>query len=160
MPDVRTIATYLGVFGAGVVTAGFFLSGPVERPNAFENASDFTEYNAVGRPGWLLPPLADVGNYSAPRAAAQSPAGEAAATAAPRQPPPAETTGMAPGPAPQPPPAQQVAQPAASALAQPALAADAGNACNVELCRQYYRSFDEATCSYQPYGGRRQLCTR
>jgi hypothetical protein len=34
-------------------------------------------------------------------------------------------------------------------------------ACNVSVCRRFYRSFDEATCTYRPYGGGPpQLCER
>jgi penicillin-binding protein 1A len=34
-------------------------------------------------------------------------------------------------------------------------------ACNVAVCRRFYRSFDEATCTYRPYGGGPpQLCNR
>ncbi len=33
-------------------------------------------------------------------------------------------------------------------------------ACNVEACAQAYNSFDPADCTYQPYSGPRQLCTK
>ncbi|MHB2264340.1 PBP1A family penicillin-binding protein [Aliihoeflea sp. PC F10.4] len=33
-------------------------------------------------------------------------------------------------------------------------------ACNVQACAQAYRSFRASDCSYQPYGGARQLCER
>lgn len=32
--------------------------------------------------------------------------------------------------------------------------------CNVSLCERYYRSFRTSDCTYQPYGGPRQYCTR
>ena len=33
-------------------------------------------------------------------------------------------------------------------------------ACNVSLCEQYYQSFRSSDCTYQPYSGPRQYCTR
>jgi hypothetical protein len=32
--------------------------------------------------------------------------------------------------------------------------------CDVALCERYYHSFRASDCTYQPYGGPRQLCTR
>jgi len=32
--------------------------------------------------------------------------------------------------------------------------------CDVESCERYYRSFRASDCTYQPYGGPRQYCTR
>jgi len=32
--------------------------------------------------------------------------------------------------------------------------------CNVSLCESYYQSFRASDCSYQPYSGPRQYCTR
>jgi BA14K-like protein len=32
--------------------------------------------------------------------------------------------------------------------------------CDVSLCERYYRSFRASDCTYQPYGGPRQYCTR
>src|SRR6516165_950146 len=32
--------------------------------------------------------------------------------------------------------------------------------CDVESCERHYRSFRASDCTYQPYGGPRQYCTR
>lgn len=36
----------------------------------------------------------------------------------------------------------------------------ASSSCNVQACAAAYRSFDPATCTYQPYDGPRRLCTK
>jgi hypothetical protein len=33
-------------------------------------------------------------------------------------------------------------------------------ACNVSICEQYYQSFRESDCTYQPLAGPRRFCTR
>lgn len=46
--------------------------------------------------------------------------------------------------------------------AAPPAAADAARAqaCNADACARAYKSFDPATCTYQPYGGPRRACTK
>ena len=90
MPNIRTIAKYLGAYGAGIVTAGFFLSGPVERP-----AQDQPNTNANG--GWVLvPPTTSVtepwtnGSVAAPAAGPAEPSSSSAIVA---DQPNVETTG-------------------------------------------------------------------
>jgi hypothetical protein len=44
---------------------------------------------------------------------------------------------------------------------QPARATRAQAACNVEVCRRFYRSFDPSDCTYRPRGGGpRRICAR
>jgi hypothetical protein len=180
--DFRAIAKFLGVFGAGVVTAGFFLSAPIERPAVLQRAPDFTQQStdapelassaaALRLPNWVLvPPAMPYAQPLTTPALAASPAplvqqqqqqqqsGAAeqqerpTPMAAPEQPENA-TTGLA-----------VAAQAPPSLRDENARAAASGAAespCNYAVCRRYYRSFDEATCTYQPYGrGPRELCTR
>jgi hypothetical protein len=181
VPDFRSTAKFLGAYGAGVVTAGFFLSAPIEQPRLLQRAPDFApestrEQNSsqlnsqLHLPSWvLLPPtMPFTGQLANP------PAQPFATTA-----PPSIASAQASAPVQQ----QQSTELRTSAqLAQPetfnqtttgssAVAADQNvpsvmgrqdePSCNVSVCRRFYRSFDEATCTYQPYGGgARELCTR
>jgi hypothetical protein len=158
--DFRAIAKFLGVYGAGVVTAGFFLSAPIDRPDFLQHAPDFDPANTgasgAGSAGWVLvPPAAPFvaplseWNPSKSQEQAHSLAPE------PPEPVPAATTGSAAGA-----PRQQPAS-ASERDEQPADTQRSGNSCNYSACRRAYQSFDEATCTYQPYDGhRRELCTR
>ena len=146
--DIRSIAKYLivflGVFGAGAVVAGFFLVSRADRPDQYPSAM------AVNG-GWVLvpptTPLASAGwtfDQSTPEAPQQS---SAQATDRPN----AETTGSS------------AAQRSADApnVGQIEMTPQRDAACNVAVCRRFYRSFDEATCTYRPYGGGPpQLCNR
>jgi hypothetical protein len=38
LPDIKSVAKFLGAYGAGVVTAGFFLSGPGEYAGSYQPA--------------------------------------------------------------------------------------------------------------------------
>ncbi len=42
----------------------------------------------------------------------------------------------------------------------PATPAASARLCNVSACASVYRSFRESDCSYQPYGGARQVCDK
>jgi hypothetical protein len=143
---IRSIAKYLivflGVFGAGAVVAGFFLSSRADRPDQNPSA-----VNA----GWVLvpptTPLASAGwtfGQSTPEAPEQS---SAPVTDRPN----AETTGSSA--------AQRWAD--TPNVGQIEMTPQRDAACNVAVCRRFYRSFDEATCTYRPYGGGPpQLCNR
>jgi hypothetical protein len=142
---IRSIAKYLSVFGAGAVMAGFFLSGAVDRPDQHPPT---TAVNG----GWVLVPPTTQLAWSD------------------------WTSGQPTSDAPQQPPAPVTDQPSAETTGSSApqsTAADNPNlgqiemtprrdaACNVAVCRRFYRSFDEATCTYRPYGGGPpQLCNR
>jgi len=80
MPDIRTIAKYLGVYGAGVVTAGFFLSGPVERPAEVQP-------NTTAHTGWVMIPPTTPFTESLTNPPLAHPAAEP-----PQSPPPAMAT--------------------------------------------------------------------
>jgi len=167
MPGFRSIATFLGVFGAGAVVAGFFLSGPVERPPDVQpQVHPQAQIQA--------PPTAQAGSSTTPAAAPSAPSATDPANMLSPRPvrtipvlKPAgsnpETTGGSPGePASQtaPAPAQDQAAPAAP-QAQPAPAAADAFACDYQACRRKYRSFDSRTCTYQPHRrGPRELCDR
>lgn len=62
------------------------------------------------------------------------------------QPPPAETTAAAPAP---------IAAPEPVAAAEPP-----PPKCDIAACDAAYRSFTPEDCTYQPFDGPRQLCTR
>jgi len=130
MSRVRTIAQYLGAFGAGVVTAGYFLSGPVVHTG--ENLSTSTRI-------WewaLIPPTAPLTEPWSSEATQESTFSNVAERSL-------ETTGS-------------------SVADEPSGISDKRRlesqrqpeqACNVSVCRRFYQSFDEATCTYRPYGG-------
>lgn len=50
--------------------------------------------------------------------------------------------------------------PAAQTVSQAPRDANAQAACNVAACSQAYVSFSASDCTYQPYDGPRQLCTK
>ena len=124
--------------------AGFFLSSPADRP---EPHPPTTAVNG----GWVLvPPTTPFAGtdwtsaQSTPEPPQQSPA---PVTDRPN----AETTGSS------------AAQRSADVpnLGQIEMTPQRDAACNVAVCRRFYRSFDEATCTYRPYGGGApELCNR
>jgi hypothetical protein len=151
------MAKFFGAFGAGVVTAGFFLSAPIQRPAVLQHAPDFRQQNASQDAGWVLVPptmpfaqplmacpqtSAGFEQQQHPRLATPLPDNSQAATTG-------SSAGAAHGTATIPEPNEQSA---ASRGAEPS--------CNYSVCRRYYRSFDETTCTYQPHRGPRELCTR
>jgi hypothetical protein len=162
--EIRSIAKFLGAYGAGVVTAGFFLSGPIERPTLLQHAPDFRQPSTTGYSGPAAQPPASPSTSPAPPLASPAPAEPPAerhrqpapAIAIDRPEPPAvETTGSAADAS-----SRETAR-APDRDEEPAAASSrAEQSCNYSICRRYYRSFDEATCTYQPYDGPRQLCTR
>jgi hypothetical protein len=147
VPKIRTIAKYLGAYSAGVVTVGFFLSGPVERPA--DNPP-----NAEANGGWVLIPPAITVTEPWTNGTAETPAVEPPEQSSP----PAIVTD------------QRNVETTGSSTRETADHPDRGRieatprrgeSCNVSLCRRYYRSFDEATCTYRPYGGGPpELCRR
>jgi hypothetical protein len=159
MLDFRSTAKFLGAFGAGVVTAGFFLSAPIERPAVLQHSPDFASQGASEDAGWVLvPPAMPYAQPLTPPPAVTNPSvaqQEPSPLAAPDQARSNVTT---------------VGSGAGAATHQPTSRSDpsdqsAGSrqvepSCNYALCRRHYRSFDEATCTYQPYRGPRELCTR
>jgi hypothetical protein len=141
---IWTIAKYLGMFGAGAATAGFFVIGPVDLAARHPQA---TTVNA----GWVLVPPTTPANWS----------DWTAARAMPEPPPKSsplasdqnsrETTGTSA--------VQRAADPPNVGQIEMTPRRDA--TCNVPVCRRFYRSFDEATCTYRPHGGGPpQLCNR
>lgn len=140
---IRSIAKYLSVFGAGALAAGFFLSGAVVDRTAHEPP---TTTNSA----WVLVPPTTPLERTDWTIAAPTPEPPQQSSPPITDRPNAETTG--------------------SLAAQAAEIADVGRietttqrspACNVDLCRRFYRSFDEATCTYRPHGGGPpQLCSR
>lgn len=162
MLNFRSTAKFLGVFGAGVVTAGFFLSAPIEKPRLVQHAPDFQQAPNPADVGWVLVPPAIP--YIQPlmtppmtNMPAEQQAPPTAGLAEPER-SGATTTGSASGDARQR-TANQLdgngSERETSAATQPA-----ETNCNYSLCRRYYRSFDEATCTYQSYRGAREVCTR
>jgi hypothetical protein len=152
--EFRSIAKFLGAYGAGVVTAGFFLSAPIERPGLLRHAPDFDPPNATSMDWVLVPPAKP---FAAPlrnparrdRFDTQEP-GDANVAKPPEA--ATATTGSASG-------ATQNAN-VYDHDASSAARNQIENQCNYAACRRAYQSFDEATCTYQPYGGLRQRCTR
>jgi BA14K-like protein len=160
MLDFRSIVTFLGVFGAGVVTAGFFLSAPIQRPTVLQHAPDFSQQGTTENAGWVTvpPTIPFVEPLANPALDNPPPEQQASRTIAP-EPSHTATTGSSADA-----PTQQAASaPAKSApevYEQPAAARQAEASCNYSRCKRQYRSFDEATCTYRSYDGRRQLCTK
>jgi hypothetical protein len=180
--NFRSIATFLGAYGAGVVTAGFFLSAPIQQPAFLQRAPDFPPQSAhsphaaphsgtVHLPSWvLLPPtLPFTGQLTNPPARPiAAPTTDATANVAS---PPVEQQQQSAGPDPGDRPNVTTTGSSAGAMThqaasvpnqgeQPATPRRDEPSCNVSLCRRYYRSFDEETCTYQPYRGPREVCTR
>jgi hypothetical protein len=165
MLDAWTAAKYLGAFGGGVVVAGFFLSGPVERP---------------GEAQTRIPPPAIQSSAAMPQAGSPAASWQAATPRAPATTAPEiqprtegviEPRSVRTVPLRKPSEAEQVT--VGSGDREPAerqeqdnraSARDAsaqGERCDVSACSRKYRSFDEASCTYQPYnGGPRRLCER
>jgi len=57
VPDFRSVAKFFGMFGAGVVTAGYFLSAPIEKPAFLHRPPDFQQEANPPNAAWvLLPP--------------------------------------------------------------------------------------------------------
>ena len=51
--------------------------------------------------------------------------------------------------------------PATIRLTRPSIAAEStGPTCNISACQRAYRSFRASDCTFQPYRGRRKLCTK
>jgi hypothetical protein len=160
--DFRSTVKFMAAFGAGVVVAGFFLSRPVERPPEVQPQAVQPQVPPAAptvaplAPAVTAPATPDNATVLSPRSVRtipiEKPAGSDTAT-----------TG---GPAGE--PARPAAQPSApdaraardSPLAAPAAAAQAA-ACDREACRRAYRSFDSATCTYQPHRrAPRRLCEK
>ncbi len=57
-------------------------------------------------------------------------------------------------------PPRQVSESPANAQTSDASKPAASSACNYDACGDAYRSFDPATCTYQPYEGPRRQCTK
>jgi hypothetical protein len=49
-PDIASIAKFLAAYGAGAVTAGFFLSGPGERPGNLQQPGPPPAYQQPAEP--------------------------------------------------------------------------------------------------------------
>jgi hypothetical protein len=139
---IWTIAKYLGMFGAGAVTAGFFLSGRVDLPAQHQPT---TAVNG----GWVLTPPTTSVTWADGTSGQPTPEPEQQSLPPVRQ--NVETTGSS------------AAQSAADSpeRGQIEMTPQRDAACNISVCRRFYRSFDEATCTYRPYGGGPpQLCNR
>jgi hypothetical protein len=162
--DFRSTVKFMAAFGAGVVVAGLFLSRPVERPP--EVQSEAVQPQAVqpqappaaptAAPSVIAPATPDNAQVLSPRSVRTIPIEK----------PVGSDTATTGGPAGE--PARPAAQPSApdaraardSPLAAPAAAAQAA-ACDREACRRAYRSFDSATCTYQPHRrAPRRLCEK
>jgi hypothetical protein len=169
-PDIRSIAKFLAAYGAGVVTAGYFLSGPGEYP-AGPRVSD-----PVGPPAYQR-------HDQEPHAQPRESAGEAARQASPldedaralsntgpaperqgpgerpravreipiERPSRAETTG-----------AGEIWRDTARAPAPDASddRSAGGGDCNVAVCQTHYRSFDPRTCTYRSFEGEIRRCVK
>jgi len=138
--SIRSVAKYLGFFGAGAVTAAFFLSGPVD---LFAKRS-----GAATNGGWVLvPPTTQINRADWTVSATPEPMHQPPSLA--NQGPNVETTGSS------------AVQREAGVFSHIDMTPQRDAACNVPACRRFYRSFDEATCTYRPYGGGPpQLCNR
>lgn len=142
MLNFRLVAIFLGAFGAGVVTAGIFLSGRVEQPLEVHSPAPPPAASTVSAPAneATAPPLA-------PRSVRTIPF-ENPLIANP------ETTGRAA-------PDLEMQTPKSPAGDQGARTAQQQPSCNIVACSKFYHSFDSATCTYQPYdGGSRRLCEK
>jgi hypothetical protein len=141
---IWTIAKYLGMFGAGAVAAGFFVLGPVDL------AAKHSRATAVNG-GWVLVPPTTPANWGEWTAARAMPEPHHNSPPLPSDQNSRETTGTS------------AVQRAADLpnVGQIEMTPRRDATCNVPVCRRYYRSFDEATCTYRPQsGGPPQLCNR
>jgi hypothetical protein len=151
VPDFRSVTKFFGIFGAGVVTAGYFLSSPIEKPALLQRAPDFRQESADA--GWVLvPPLPYTQPLITPplsnALAAQDGPGDKSERLN------SHTTGSAAGEA-----REQIPNKTGERERETPSVGQAEPTCNYSLCRRY-RSFDEATCTFQPYRGPRETCTR
>lgn len=108
------------------------------------------------------PPLAPAPPNQQP-VEAQGPATPAASgTSAPPNERPAEANGPAtPSASGTPaPPKQQAVEAQGSAMPAAAGTPAAKPQCNISACRRFYRSFRASDCTFEPYHGRRRICTR
>jgi len=105
---------------------------------------------------WLPPEQQPPSSAPAPQQASSAPARQQATSAAVQQNAAPSSTST------EPPPAQNAAaEPAADkTAATEAAAAQSKGHCDIQACSAAYHSFRASDCSYQPYGGARQVCTR
>ena len=161
LPNIKTVATVLGIYGAGVVTAGFFLSGPGEYAGRLQAPAAYEQQHQ--QPAVQQPAAQQQGPH----------AGGMSAQSAPYSAPPRSTE----------PPSERIGQVRVIPIERPSAtttgfggerraatrevasdadadpdAAPAG--CNVSACRAQYRSFDARTCTYRSYEGTTKRCTR
>jgi len=137
MTFIRTTLIVLAAFACGTLSAAIFVSRPIPAPDA------------------PLPGPAPVAASTAPQVQDPTPRLPAPDTRviplyrSPDQQDP-QTTGSAPS--------QVSAKPAAPAPAGPS---SAMASCNQSACSRKYRSFDSATCTYQPHrGAERRHCEK
>jgi hypothetical protein len=163
LPDIKSVAKVLGIYGAGVVTAGFFLSGPGEYAGSLQGAGAPPSSAYVER----FHPLAATLDAPSPQAQpTQSPSAQARAEGDARKPDaerqvrvipierqPPETDGFGGERR------EATRDVASDAEAEPAADA-APPGCNVAACSAQYRSFDARTCMYRAYSGETRRCTR
>jgi hypothetical protein len=132
------------MFGAGAVTAGFFVVGPLDLASKHSRAT-------TANGGWVLTPPTLPVNWDDWAVGHATPAPPDNSTPLASDPNGRETTGSS------------AAQRAADrpVVDQIEMTSRPDGTCNVSVCRRYYRSFDEATCTYRPYGGGPpRLCNR
>jgi hypothetical protein len=127
-------------FGAGAATASFFLSGPVERPEA--------------------PPPALVESQNA-QSAPPSQLSTGSSTSQPAQDPlPRHPVRVIPIPRPADEGESRVSPETTGSEKQVEAAAKPRASCNREACSKTYSSFDGESCTYKPYRGARRLCEK
>jgi hypothetical protein len=145
--NYQRILTILAAYAGGVMTAAFFLSGPVSQ-------YDTRGSRSIGRPRLTatttLPPTRSPAPSLAPSAPSQH-------DSMPSQRPVRvipidrranlETTGAAPAES-----RQVDNEPRRSAVEEAK--------CDYRACGRAYQSFDPATCTYQPYHGPRRQCEK
>ena len=152
MPSFRSTVLFAAL-GAGLVLAGFFLVGPTVEPPAQIQTPSVPETSTSSVPETSTSPRSsDNVEAPAPRSVQTIPFNR------PVDDPSPATTG---GPPQEPVP--PTAAPAArdSQAAAPSGAVDDALACNTNACSRKYRSFDRASCTYQPHGGGpRQRCEK
>jgi hypothetical protein len=160
MIELRTALMVLAAFGGGVAIAGFFLSGPVERPKISpvqqvpsQTSSIPSQPPADRAPVRVIPIDGSNGGSQAPTDTTAGAVRERPADPGPpqaRQQRPAEsvTTGMAP-----------LTERETTGSTIPIAPAPSGaRGCNIDACSQRYSSFRSSDCTYQPFGGPRRTC--